>query len=128
MDNSSLGYALESNDQTLPTYTESERGNGERRFGVSRPRSSLSNLGGVLVLGFTVISSPIAFSDPRRELRQSGSATTMVVFRQKHRRRITLAEAWTRAGEVYADAQRRRIQQREREAREFLWSFTEDVE
>lgn len=48
-------------------------------------------------------------------------------FRQRQRCRVTLAEAWARIGEVYAAAQRRRIKQREREVREFILSFMEDL-
>ncbi len=127
MDNSSLGIALGIDDQSSPTYIEAESSNRLPRARQTPPRSTLANIGGMIFLGFTVISSPIAIVDPRRELRISGSASTMNVQRQR-RRRITLAHAWAKAGQVYANAQRRRLQQREREAREFLWSFTEDTE
>jgi len=40
--------------------------------------------------------------------------------------KITLREAWDQAGRVFEEAQWRRKQQREEEARQFLSTFTED--
>jgi len=125
MDNSSTGILSEPEDQSAPTFNQIAIGALSSR---ERRRRPLRNIGGALVLSFTVISSPIAFADPRRELRQSGSASTHVLGTQKQLRRVTLTEAWQKATDVYALAQKRRLQQREREARDFLWSFMDGVE
>ena len=123
MENSSLGYVLERDDQSAPTYNEMQAAKT-----IVRRRHPVANLGSALVLGFTVITSHIAYVDPRRELRQSGSASTQVFVRRLQVRRVSLEEAWDKAARVYAVAQQRRTEHLEREAREFLWSLLDDDE
>jgi hypothetical protein len=65
-------------------------------------------------------STPIAI-DPYVELMRSGVITSVIRSNRQRRRRISLLDAWNVTGSIYAESHRRRVEQRERVARDFLF-------
>ena len=106
-------FVLPAGDLSPPTYDQG--GTSPRRL------PGWAKLFGVAtVLAITPLSSNLQLNEPNAELYRS-QVVSVFTERKQRRRKITLAEAWIIAGNIYRQAHKQRIAQRERDAEAFLF-------
>jgi hypothetical protein len=119
MRNETLDYGVVADDRSMPTAVWGR----DEPFGqalLAVVKKGLAAPAIAVMLSFTDLTSSITYDDPRMQLGRSSTSSWKVVMQVRHRRKVTLAQAWHQVGRLFAEAEKMRHLQRQLDTRESL--------